>query len=199
MPAKFGYSQAQADSFFEPDKTYARCGLPNNSIVSVKDNHLIVKCNSGLLAEFVICTLPEDETLGDIDFKPNWKKYTQPVDLGRAEFAFGRCTGNRKQAVLVNRFNPAAAARAQAKTELLGTSLGVKPRPLSFFIVMFDSVSRQHFYRNFPKTIEFLNTAAEGKDFALYDFRSTTYRGRTRSLTWCRCCSDMISSSTNSS
>jgi hypothetical protein len=79
--------------------------------------------------------------------------------------------------VLINRFNATAAARAQAKTELLGTSLGVKPRPLSFLIVMFDSVSRQHFYRNFPKTIEFLNRVAEGKDFALYDFKINNVHG----------------------
>lgn len=47
-------------------------GVGSLTTPSCEDNPLIVKCNSALLAEFVIGTLPEDEALGEVDFKPNW-------------------------------------------------------------------------------------------------------------------------------
>jgi hypothetical protein len=176
MPKQFGYSQAQADEFFKAGKKFTKCGNPDNNFLSVKDNHLVLNCQAGLIAEYVVGSLPEDETLGDVEYTTSWLPYSQPVDLGRAEFAFGRCTQSRKYAVVINRFNETAAARARNITEAIGKSLGVTPRPLTFILLIFDSVSRQHLYRNLPKTIEYLNTVG-GEDFSIYDFKINNVQG----------------------
>ena len=47
-------------------------------------------------------------------------------------------------------------------------------RPISIYLIMTDSVSRNHFYRNFPKTTEWLNnnvvTGEYSDSTVLYDF-----------------------------
>ncbi len=52
--------------------------------------------------------------------------------------------------------------------------IATEVRPLTVYSVLFNSLSRQHFYRNFPQTIKFLNeqfTTGKYKDkFAMYDF-----------------------------
>jgi len=115
------------------------------------------------------------ERLGDLDFAKDWTQYSAPVDVGDTEYAFGRCSKGKKEAVLVNKYNATAAKRASRITESLRKELNLtsSPRPLAVYMLVFDSVSRQHFYRNFPQTVDFLNSAfeAEYRDkYQLYDF-----------------------------
>lgn len=115
------------------------------------------------------------ERLGDIDFLKDWSKYSTPVDIGDTEYAFGRCSKGKKEAVLVNKYNATAAQRAAQITESLRKQLNLttSPRPLAVYMLIFDSVSRQHFYRNFPQTVDFLNSAFESEyhdHYLLYDF-----------------------------
>jgi len=116
------------------------------------------------------------ERLGDVDFAETWKRYERPVDLEEAEYGFARCSKSKKEAVLVNRYNETAASRAKSITSRLRSQLNVTSpeRPLAVYMLVFDSVSRQHFYRNFPKTIAFLNdNLSNGRyrgKYRLYDF-----------------------------
>jgi hypothetical protein len=172
---KFGYTQEQADRYFNPSKKFTKCGNPNLSFMRIADNKLEIKCTAGLTPEYIVGTEPESETLGDMEYKGTWQKYEQPVDLGRSEYAFGRCTKSRKQAVFINKFSQAASDRANKRTQEIAKSLNAtEVRPLSVYLVLFDSVSRQHFYRNFPETIKFLNeqfTTGKYKDkLTMYDF-----------------------------
>ena len=127
-----------------------------------------------LQADFVLGDSPEKESLGDIDFTKEWEKYTAPVDTGEVEYAFGRCTKGKKEAVLVNKFNETAAKRAARITESLRSELNVtSTRPLAVYLLVFDSVSRQHFYRNFPQTVDFLNSVYDTEyqqHYHIYDF-----------------------------
>jgi hypothetical protein len=179
MPTKFGYSQAEADQRYNPNKRFRRCSdYKENDFISIKDNHLVLDCpNNDTYVQYMVGSHPEDEALGMINYPINWTHYTQPVDLGRSEFGFGRCVQGGQHAILLNQFNETAAARARNITESIGQSLGVTPRPLTLFLVIFDSVSRQHLYRSLPKTIEYLNTVAEGQDFSIYDFKLNNVQG----------------------
>lgn len=96
--------------------------------------------------------------------------------MDEAEYGFARCSKSKKEALLINRYNQTAANRAKSITSNLRAQLNITTpeRPLAVYMLVFDSVSRQHFYRNFPKTISFLNeNLSNGRyrsKYKLYDF-----------------------------
>lgn len=118
-----------------------------------------------------------------MDFPKTWSPYTTPVSLGTSEFAFARCGRTRREAILINRFQPDIAAKANHTSQQLQQSLNLTSpiRPLAVYIIMFDSLARMHFYRNFPETVKFLNQTVRegylGKEFGLYDFAVNNAHG----------------------
>lgn len=74
---KVGYTQEQADQFFNPNKKYSACGDVRRSFLEInQDNKLVLDCMDGLIPEYVIGTLPEEERLGSVNFEKSWLKYT---------------------------------------------------------------------------------------------------------------------------
>ena len=117
----------------------------------------------------------KDERLGDVSYKVQWRRNSGTASLGESEFAFGRCGVSVKEAVLMNRFNETAAKRARKIAESFREQLHLPtpPRPIGIYLLIFDSVSRQHFYRNFPETIQFLNdhtNSPSHSNLSLFDF-----------------------------
>jgi hypothetical protein len=174
----FGFTQEQADRYFDPKKTFSSCGDPKNTFLKLENNKMTLDCPAGYSGDYLQGTRPDEEVLGEVRHPAVWKRYTGPVDIGQSEFGFGKCTKGKiqdKHAFLVNKYNATAAARANKRTQEIAKSLNAtEVRPLSVYLVLFDSLSRQHFYRNFPETIKFLNeqfTTGKYKDkFAMYDF-----------------------------
>ena len=74
------------------------------------------------------------------------------------------------------RVKPDVYARVERDMADYGKKYGTKPRPMTVIHVMVDSLSRNHFYRNFPKTIEYLNTL-ENPPFSLFDFKINNVMG----------------------
>jgi len=118
-----------------------------------------------------------------VDFPKNWAPYTTPVSLSNSEYAFARCGRTRREGLLLNRFNPKIAEKANLTSQSLQKSLNLTSpiRPLAVYILMFDSVARMHFFRSFPETVKFLNQTMRegylGKEFALYDFAINNAHG----------------------
>ena len=179
IPYSFGYSDEQARRFFDPNKKFGSCKTNNEQFLFYTDNNLeINKCQGS--KDYVLGTVPGKEELGAVSYKINWIPYKQPVDTGSSEFFYGKC-GNRKQTFLINKRKEEAAQRARNITEQLSKNLETQPKPLSVFLVVFDSVSRLHFYRNFPSTVQSLNEklvdGEYSKDYVGYDFVITNVHG----------------------
>lgn len=177
VPKKIGYTQEQADKLFDPNRRFYMCSARAmlKEILWIEDGKFHLKCPEHQFPEIVIGGYLKDELLGQVEFSNRWKPYTEPVDLNGREFAFSRCLRSKKQAILYNNFNRTAAERAENITDNLAKEFGMvsKPRPQTVIMLLFDSLSRQHFYRNLPKTIDFLNKEVDGGAYSntvMYDF-----------------------------
>ncbi|CAG9321643.1 unnamed protein product [Blepharisma stoltei] len=185
IPKSFGYTQEQADKLFDPNRRFYNCAdrSVSTEIISIANDTLYVKCLEFQTPEYVLGGMLNDEQLGEIPFRSRWRPYDGPVDFKDREFAFARCYRAKKQAILRNNFNKTASDRAFEKTKKIAEELGMKtkPRPQTVLMILFDSVSRQHFYRNLRKTIESLNTeiidSSLSNRIVMYDFIINNVQG----------------------
>ncbi|CAG9328374.1 unnamed protein product [Blepharisma stoltei] len=173
VPSIYGYTRDQAKSRFPyGSKRSFGCG-ENFSTFTLKDNFLYFNCSPG---QYNLGNAPENELLGNVPFIQTWVHYTTPVNLGKIEFGFTKCQETKKQAFLHNKLSDYASNRAQEKRKSIENSLNLtSSKPLTVLTVVFDSVSRQHFYRILTKTVDFMNqNIAKGnfsEKFAIYDFQ----------------------------
>lgn len=92
------------------------------------------------------------------------------------EYGFGKC-GQKIQTVLKHRPNNDAKYRADKIKEDLEDQFDLeRSRPLTVLMVVYDSVSREHFYRNFDETLEYLNDELD-EHYEAYDFRFNNVHG----------------------
>jgi len=181
VPQKFGYTQKQANQLFNPNRKFRSCASFDKSFVQVDGNSIVINCRESVV-QYVLGTRPHEELLGNVEYTIGWKSYQEPVPLEDREFAFVRCGRAQKQPIYINKFQKKASQRALSITKSISSELKVTPKPLTVLLVVFDSVSRQHFYRNFPQTIEFLNREfAKGgryqEKFSFYDFLINNVHG----------------------
>lgn len=172
FPKIFGFSDEDAEVIFDRNRRFVDCSFRKTDDIKIIDNKLHITCGKQFAVEYSLGTRPTEELLGEVDYKLDWKYYDKPVDIGDREFALSRCMRSQKQAILVNKFQKKAAERAINTTNEISKSLNLteSPRPMTVLILLFDSLSRQHFYRNLPKTLEFLNKKIPNSSFASYDF-----------------------------
>ena len=52
-----------------------------------------------------------------------------------------------------------------------------KTKPVVMFLLVTDSLSRPHFFRKLPKTIELLNSLNQGDDYSVFDFKIHNING----------------------
>lgn len=86
--------------------------------------------------------------------------------------------------MLENKFNKTASERARLKTLEISKKAKISsPKPLTVLIIVLDSVSRYHFYRNLVQTVNFLNsnivTGKYSDKYAIYDFLINNAQGLT--------------------
>jgi hypothetical protein len=61
--------------------------------------------------------------------------------------------------------------------EAKGKEFGTVPKPITIVHIFVDSLSRNHFYRNFPLTIAYINSLLPSDDFAVFDFKINNVMG----------------------
>lgn len=182
LPKIFGYTQYQAERLFPLNRTYPKCCsfplpllfLPSNSSL------LSINCDSEEMPYIALGQGRREERLGGEKLLLDWRMSPYGVDMREREYAFGRCGDTAAEAVLLNKYNQTAATRAKKTTESLRKTLNItaKFRPLSVYMVIFDSLSRQHFYRSFPNTTAFLNSTVRlSPALSLYDFQLNNAAG----------------------
>ena len=164
-PPSFGLTQAQAADTFTQKKPFRQCC--NYNLYSYDNDTLRVICEASSY-DVVVGESRQNERLGDVLFTSNWKRNPGPVQLKDSEFAFMRCGLGAKDALLINKFNLTSATRAHNTAKELTKEVNTTAyRPLAVYLVILDSVSRQHFYRNFPDTLDFLRSSG---NFSVFDF-----------------------------
>ena len=103
------------------------------------------------------------------------------VDLENNEFIMIRCLLGRRQAVLLNHFSLEASKRSKTITKNILNKLGItQQKPLGVYILMLDSISRQHFYRNLKSATDYLNTKISeiNSNLVIYDFLLNNVQGK---------------------
>ena len=173
VPAASGYTQEEADSIFDPYAEFIDCIEETPVTVKLDKQNLLKVCDE---MEFVLGKPPSEERFGRLPYEISWTQMTAPgVETKDREFAFIKC-GDRREAVVIFKKNKEAEYKAgrirENNMKLAG--LEATPRPLTVFMLIFDSLSRSHMYRNFPKTMKFLNDSvgkgSHKEDFVMYDF-----------------------------
>ena len=179
-PSIFGFSPQQAAQTFIPRRPFIGCCSFPHSFLSLENNTVNQACTSHF-SDIMVGQSRKDERLGDVHYKVDWDYSATSKEMGDSEYAFGRCEMWSKEAVLRNKFNSTAASRARNITEELRKTLGAeaKVRPLGVYLLVFDSVSRLHFYRNFPHTIDYLNTYlnSTASNHSVFDFQVNNAQG----------------------
>ena len=179
-PNFYGLTDEQAQNLFKI-KTFKDCDLDKtNPIKAINNNTITAVCDSRS-GNYFLGSKKEDERLGSIKLKLNWKRFfgTIEIDLEDREYAVVKCGYGAKQAMLINKFSKSASDRALNLTNFISLKLGIKrPKPLGVYIIMQDSVSRFHFYRNLVSTVEYLNSFIHNSsNYAVYDFVSNSAYG----------------------
>lgn len=179
-PKMYGYSSEKAANLFKP-KSFSDCSKTVNPIKKDINNTLEIECPSGG-GQYLTSYGRNQEFFGRYEFKAQWTAFNgkTSVDLKDKEFAMIKCSNNIKQAFLKCKFLPDAYKRAKETAEKIVEAVGTKDyKPLGVHIIVQDSVSRQHLYRNFQTTIEYLNKrVVDSEDLVMYDFMINNVQGK---------------------
>ncbi|CAG9332912.1 unnamed protein product [Blepharisma stoltei] len=174
-PPIFSYKPSQIALKFPYAKRKFSCG-EEGDIFMIQENNITINCEEGENPEISLGTDPEDELL-ESPLAPKWKAYKDAQDIGRTEFGFAKCGSDKRQGFLHNKFSKSASKRAQERRKATEkkAKMTEPSKPLTVLVIVFDSVSRQHFYRMLAETVSFMNNSiasgAYAENFALYDFQ----------------------------
>lgn len=188
IPESFGYSEHEAAKIF-PYIGYPTCPEKMNtyqSIIQIHTNRtLTMNCPNGK-GWYYLGIPPNQEKLGFDSYKGEGHMYKGPVTLTHdEEWAYGTCEENKSTllegATYTHQPKPEVITRAknimqdmqkQAEQKYQETNT----RPLTVLMLVFDSISRKHFYRKLPKTVEYLNNLDSSK-FRVNDFKIQNVMG----------------------
>lgn len=150
---------------------------PEYKFYKIENNILTINCES-VYQYYFLGSLPDEEIFGRVPLNKShkWLEYTVPVDIGKTEFGYAKCQDSIL-AFFFNKFNNEVSKSTQETRDMLIKMYGVNPppRPLSVIFLMFDSLSREHFYTVFKDTVKFINESVVVgdffKDYLVYDFQ----------------------------
>ena len=171
IPYSYGYSNITAEKIFQQQK-YDDCDK-NQDIVEIKPSHIKTQCQD-TVGEYIIGGNSNDQVLGmNIKNYPWNRIQNNTITFYNNEFLIVKCKRFQEQAVRVLHFSEEASNRSAIITKKIEALLKIqKTKPIGIYMIMLDSVSRKHFYRNLPSTINYLNTKISQVDsnITIYDF-----------------------------
>jgi hypothetical protein len=172
LPTTWGYSAKEGLELFPPVE-YPDCVASTNSTLSLdfETNLVSLDCQEDSRAWYYINS--NSEQLVDLQSKFVPSKYTQPVSLPQdSEYALASCTSKKdfQLAEMHPRYKP--EVHAEAITALRNRE------PITILHIALDSISRRHFFRKFPKTLELLNSTRNSSDtYSAFDFKMHSVAG----------------------
>ena len=180
-PDNFGYTAEEGEEVF-PTRHYSSClsKFPTyHSSLFFQDSFLIMNCSGSFPGKYVLGDSSFNGTiLLPTSFRADVKLYTGPVPVSDEEWALGTCEEHNEN--LFEQVAIRVKGNENLKENLMKTHnsvikeaqerfADVPKNKVIILILTIDSASRRHFYRKFPKTIEFLESLNKQK-FHVADF-----------------------------
>lgn len=169
MPDSFGYTISRGEEVF-PEYEYPKCTKVNGQ----NDTYLFINRETNLV--YLDCPDANNKILvGPFDSRklitkeegyPKWKvsNYKAPINADKIEFALGSCEKDEEKLMQVNTV-PIFQEKAYENAKKL-----TKHKPKIIYFLTLDSMSRRHFFRKMPKTLEFLDSLNSNSSFSVFDF-----------------------------
>jgi hypothetical protein len=189
-PHKFGYSPEDASRLFK-NKEYPSCAENSDGSYINFDpetDEFELFCPK----ELTDADFKGAYVLGDSVYKERQGRYPFEKDLvpykgkvkvdADVEFVYATCHRLPKTVEHVAyrvKTKPEVTSRVQAqmKEQQLLVNSTHETRPLTVIHLVLDSLSRSHFYRNFPETIAYINSQADSPRFQVFDFKINNVMG----------------------
>ena len=179
MPRIYGYDKETAEKLF-PIIIFNKC--PKNDIINkIVNDNLYLNCEGN--GSFISGGNKALQTFGysTLKYKSTYFKGNYIIDLKNTEYMIITCNLKIKQAFLINRFSGEPSARSKKITAKIASSLNITAtKPLGIYMITIDCLSRQHFYRNLPSTVSYLNlkSSISSSNILIYDFLINNAHGR---------------------
>ena len=176
IPMGQGVTNEEAKKYMQYRK-YDPCTFSDKTdVINQRPKSIYMNCGNKNLNAYSL-DFGGPEIFGDGELNFTWTSVSAPVtiDIGDSQYLFIKCSKRIIYSFVFNHFDPGISKKAQDRRKEIEKSLGLNStRPLTIQILVFDSLSRQNFYRTQPNTIEFLNSSViKGKyseKVSLYDF-----------------------------
>ena len=164
-------------------KNYSKCVMATSAVIDIKNSSITIKCNKSIYnTYFIDDTNKEIFGLNDIDIA--WKSFIEQTEINtqNGQFLIIRCAKNEIYPFVFNRFNHHISKKSMERVENIEKRFNVSiTRPLTVYLLMFDSLSRQNFYRSMKDTVNYLQSnIVEGKykdKFNVFDFKLSNILG----------------------
>jgi hypothetical protein len=177
IPSSFGYDPKYAEIIF-PTLSFDRCGNEDENLIYIdhKSNSLHMKCKAG---EYYEGVKAQDELIGYTLYEEISKKYTEPKVLDEnIEWAYGSCKESQypaEAATYILKKNNTVFNYAKERMKAMQEEMTIDyaanvTTPLSVIMISVDSMSRKHFYRKMPITLDFLKSLVKDKH-RVFDFK----------------------------
>ena len=176
-PTVFGYSEARGSELF-PKYIYPKCRSTNKEslFINYTSNKLTYTCTDP--NSFIVIGPSTKVTIANPSVTSNFVKKSSISEeihiTSSTDFAVGWCKKSENTAAteffLFPRFksNSYLSALQSMRKSHENSSAEPRSKPLLLLFLTPDSLSRSHFYRKLPQTVEYLNSL---KDYRVYDFK----------------------------
>ncbi|CAG9335001.1 unnamed protein product [Blepharisma stoltei] len=173
-PQKFSMNDQQLNFVFDQSKKDQSCNESFRPIITIENNLLSISCSDNRTAFYLLGTKPEQEYIGSPNTRYKFTEYESPVDMETTEFAYAKCGDAKPSAVLFNRYSQTISNHSMNTTEKITKMMNSSSiKPLTVLLIVFDSLSRQQFYQNFPNFITYMNDSLineASNKYLVYDF-----------------------------
>ncbi|OMJ88087.1 hypothetical protein SteCoe_10076 [Stentor coeruleus] len=147
-------------------KGYKKCSADISNNIVIKNNTIEATCLNQKTPLIYIDN--EDLSLLGGEIPKLEFKAMKSADLGNGEYVFIQCDDKEKYSFVINRLKDSVLKKIQEKSLLL--SHGNSTKSLSVLLLIFDSVSRDSSKRNWPRTMNLLESRIDKEKFVVYDF-----------------------------
>lgn len=164
-------------------KIYSKCEMATSAVIDIKNSSIKVKCTKSMYNSYFIDNTTT-EIFGLNDIAIGWKNFVERTEINadNGQFLIIRCAKNEIYPFVFNRFNDYFSNKSKLRVENIEKRFHVnKTRPLTVYLLMFDSLSRQNFYRSMKDTVNYLQSnIVDGKykyKFNIFDFKLSNIIG----------------------
>ena len=152
-------------------KRFGTCQMDVPSHKEINENIVSVKCKFNKI-NFYYLDPGHEEVFGWNNLEVKWVKFDGSVEINTKsrQFLFVRCGSKEIYTFIFSKFNKTLSDSAQKKRNIIEKQLNLNStRPLTIYLLVLESLSRQNFFRSLPQTSRFLQSLPR-ENLSLFDF-----------------------------